>query len=48
MNLILTFCTLAFLGMNTFAQNDLNKTNAKGEKHGPWKEFYENTKNPRY
>lgn len=48
MNWILTFCTLVFLGMNTFAQNDLNKTNAKGEKHGPWKEFYENSKIPRF
>ncbi len=48
MNWILTFCTLVFLGMNTFAQNDLNKTNAKGEKHGPWKELYENSRIPRY
>ncbi len=38
------------LSLFSFArtQNDLNKTNAKGEKHGKWKEYYENSKVPRY
>jgi antitoxin component YwqK of YwqJK toxin-antitoxin module len=48
MKLFLTSLTLIFCLQVTFAQDDWNKTNAKGEKHGPWKEFYENSKIPRY
>jgi antitoxin component YwqK of YwqJK toxin-antitoxin module len=48
MKLILTSLSLIFCLQITFAQNDWNKTNAKGEKHGQWREYYENSKVPRY
>lgn len=41
-------CTIAVSQFVIWGQTDINKTNAKGEKHGKWIELYENSKVPRY
>jgi len=45
------FFVVLFLFLNSqssWSQNEWNKTNAKGEKHGKWREMYENSKIPKY
>ncbi|MES2543992.1 MAG: hypothetical protein V4548_03845 [Bacteroidota bacterium] len=37
-----------FFGIMVFAQNDFNKLDEKGNKHGLWKGVYEVSKRPRY
>jgi antitoxin component YwqK of YwqJK toxin-antitoxin module len=42
---------VALIFLNVFcvcAQNDFNKLDEKGNKHGLWKGIYEDTKNPKY
>lgn len=44
-----TILVLIFLNVSSIhAQNDFNKLDEKGQKHGVWKGFYEDTKNPKY
>lgn len=35
-------------GFSVFSQSDFNQLNAKGQKHGLWKGYYEDTKNLKY
>lgn len=37
-----------FFCQTLFSQNDFNKLDEKGKKHGLWKGVYEDTKNPKY
>lgn len=37
-----------FFCQTLLSQNDFNKLDEKGKKHGPWKGVYEDTKNPKY
>lgn len=37
-----------FFCQTLFSQNDFNKVDEKGKKHGLWKGNYEDTKNPKY
>lgn len=39
---------LFFFCQIVFSQNDFNKLDEKGKKHGLWKGIYEDTKNPKY
>jgi len=42
-------CIIGLLSFNLVSsQTDINKFNAKGEKHGKWRELYENSKIPKY
>ena len=43
----LLFCFLCST-VNAQPQSDWNQTNAKGEKQGKWREYYENSKVPKY
>lgn len=42
------FLIFALFSQNILSQTDFNKLDAKGEKHGVWKGFYEESKRPRY
>lgn len=42
------FLFFILIGISTFAQNDVNKLDEKGNKHGLWKGVYEASKRPRY
>lgn len=44
---VLLFGFLLFSSMSK-GQTEWNKTNAKGEKHGKWRELYDNSKIPKY
>lgn len=44
---VLTCLSLVFNAL-VLGQVEWNKTNAKGEKHGKWREFHENSKIPKY
>lgn len=44
----LVFRFLFFSCISVFSQADFNKLDDKGNKNGPWKGFYEDTKNPKY
>jgi antitoxin component YwqK of YwqJK toxin-antitoxin module len=37
-----------FMVTSVLSQTDINKFNAKGEKHGKWRELYESSKIPKY
>lgn len=37
-----------FICHTVLSQTDFNKLDDKGKKHGPWKGFYADTKNPKY
>jgi antitoxin component YwqK of YwqJK toxin-antitoxin module len=37
-----------FFCQSLLSQNDFNKLDEKGKKHGPWKGVYADTKNPKY
>jgi antitoxin component YwqK of YwqJK toxin-antitoxin module len=39
---------ISLISIATFAQNDFNKQDEKGNKHGLWKGVYEGSKRPRY
>lgn len=39
---------LCFVSFLMYAQSDFNKLDEKGKKHGLWKGFYKDTKNPKY
>ena len=39
---------LCFVSFLMYAQSDYNKLDEKGKKHGLWKGFYTDTKNPKY
>ena len=44
----LFFAFLFLVSISLFAQVDYNKLDSKGNKNGPWKGIYEDTKNPKY
>lgn len=49
MKTIYTIVVLTFLNVfSLHSQTDFNKLDEKGNKHGLWKGYYENTKNPKY
>lgn len=48
MQIKLVFGFLFLVSISLFAQADYNKLDEKGKKHGLWKGFFEDTKNPKY
>lgn len=42
------FLIFVLFSQNIISQNDFNKLDEKGKKHGLWKGFYEESKRPRY
>lgn len=44
----LAFLTAFFISSFLFAQEEINKTDAKGNRHGLWKGIHEKSKRPRY